>query len=387
MSLDRTQWIRYSRHLLMPEVGEEGQARLRGGSVLLVGAGGLGAPAALYLAAAGVGRLGLADYDRVELSNLQRQVLYGTSDIGQPKLMAARRRVADLNPDVEIVAHADRLVAANVMDALAGYDVVVDGSDNFPTRYLVNDACTRLGTPLVYGSIFRMEGQASVFWAGRGPCYRCLFPEPPPAELAPNCAEAGVLGVLPGIIGAIQAAEAMKLLMGTGTTLLGRLLLFDASEMRFRELSLRRDPQCPGCSEEGRRRPLEDLPEVCAPPARTADANRMTSPAAVEDAAIDAEALRALRERALALRLVDVRTPAEWEICHLEGAQLVPLDRLAAEAEDWDRGASIVLSCHVGARSARGAALLRRMGFRNVRHLAGGIRAWAESVDPALPRY
>ena len=359
----------------------EGQLRLKGARVLIVGAGGLGAPTALYLAAAGVGRLGLVDFDAVELSNLQRQVLYTTADVGRPKAEAAAERLRALNPEVEIEPHPVRLSAANARDVLSGYDVVVDGTDNFPTRYLVNDACSLMNLPYVYGSIFRFEGQASVFQRGHGPCYRCLHPEPPPAGMVPNCAEGGVLGVLPGIIGSIQAAEALKLILGRGSTLAGRLILFDALTMRFREMAITRDPDCPLCGDHPTITTLVDIDDTCEVPLPEPDSVREVSPTVT----VGDLASRLTRgDRPL---LLDVRAPHEWAICHLEGATLIPMQTLPSRLAELDRGAEIVCYCHVGARSAMAAAFLRREGFTRARNLIGGIEAWARDVDPSMPRY
>ncbi|HKQ61875.1 MAG TPA: molybdopterin-synthase adenylyltransferase MoeB [Candidatus Polarisedimenticolaceae bacterium] len=373
MQLSPEELQRYGRHLTLPEVGLEGQERLRAASVVIVGAGGLGSPLGLYLAAAGVGRIGLVDFDRVDLSNLQRQVLYGTRDVGRPKLEAARERLSDVNPHVRIETHAVRLVAANVRSILEPYDVVVDGTDNFPTRYLVNDACVLLDKPNVYGSIFRFEGQASVFWAGRGPCYRCLFPEPPAPGSVPNCAEGGVLGVLPALIGAVQATEAIKLILGRGELLVGRLLLCDALEMRFRELRVARDAGCALCGDRPTRRELVDEPELCAaPPGAEADVNVLE--------------LKARLDSGEPPLLLDVRTPGEWALGHIAGAQWIPLHELPARHGELDGAREVVAYCHRGTRSALAVRWLREHGFR-ARNLAGGIDAWSERVDPAVPRY
>ena len=366
---------RYSRHLTLPEVGVEGQLRLREASVALVGAGGLGSPLAIYLAAAGIGRLGLIDHDRVDLSNLQRQVLYGSDDIGRPKLEPARERIRQINPHVELDCHEVRLTASNALELLRDYDIVIDGTDNFPTRYLVNDACVFLGKPNVYGSIFRFEGQVAVFWAAKGPCYRCLYPEPPAAGSVPSCAEGGVLGILPGVIGSLQATEAIKLILGRGDPLLGRLLLFDALEMRFRELQLRKDPDCPVCGEHPTVRELVDQEETCG-----------VEPAAPELEIGAGEVAARLRSESAPL-LLDVRTREEWEICRIDGARLVPLQELDQGTADLDPAREIVVYCHVGMRGAAAVDRLRRRGFANVRNLTGGIDAWAREVHPSLPRY
>jgi len=380
-TLDAAEIQRYSRHLTLPEVGVEGQLRLRAAGVLLVGAGGLGSPLAMYLAAAGVGRIGLVDADRVDLSNLQRQVLYGTDDVGRPKIVAACERMAQINPHVRLEPREVRLNAANALEILNDYDVIVDGSDNFPTRYLVNDACVMLGKPDVYGSIFRFEGQVSVFWARQGPCYRCLYPEPPAPGAVPSCAEGGVLGILPGTIGSLQATETIKLILGKGQPLLGRLLLFDALEMRFRELKLRRDPDCPACGERPTIRRLLDEEAVCARPA----AEQLAA-----DHEIDVRTLSERMKRGDPPLLLDVRSPQEWRICRLDGAQLVPLDELASRLGELgppDAGREIVVYCHVGWRSAAAVSYLLRQGFSRVKNLNGGIDAWAVQVDRNLPRY
>ena len=370
---------RYSRHLLLPEVGLEGQKRLRQAKVLLVGAGGLGAPTALYLAAAGVGELGLVDFDAVDLSNLQRQVLYTTPDVGRPKLEAAKERLEALNPGVRVVPYETRLSSENALDVLRPYDVVVDGTDNFPTRYLVNDACVLLGKPTVYGSIYRFEGQVSVFDARHGPCYRCLYPEPPPPDLVPSCAEGGVLGVLPGLIGVLQATETVKLLLGTGTPLVGRLLLFDALDLAFRELTLKKDPNCVLCSAHATQKGLIDYPAFCGVVAADAEIARVPS--------VGAEELARALAGSEPPMLVDVREPTEWAISHLPGARLIPRAELPQRIEELGRAREIVLYCRSGERSARAARLLLDLGLTRVRNLAGGIHAWAERVDPTLPVY
>jgi len=371
---------RYGRHLVLPEFGVEGQQRLKAGSVLVVGAGGLGAPLAMYLAAAGVGRLGLVDFDRVDVSNLQRQLLYDTRDIGRPKLEAAAQRLAALNPGVRVECHDARLSSENALEILRGYDVIADGTDNFATRYLVNDACALLGRPNVYGSVFRFEGQVAVFDAARGPCYRCLYPDPPPPGLVPSCAEGGVLGVLPGVIGTLQAIEVLKQLAGIGEPLVGRLMVFDALAMRFRELRIRKDPACPLCGEHPTVRELVDYDAWCGSPA--------PPEAAVNDAIdISVRDYQALRERGEDHVLVDVREPHEYRIVHLEGSTLIPLGTLPAREEELDRSRLIVLYCHHGPRSRAATEYLRGRGFPRVRNLDGGIDAWSREVDPAVPRY
>jgi len=369
---------RYARHLTLPEVGLEGQQRLRAARVLLVGAGGLGSPLALYLAAAGVGRIGIVDFDRVDLSNLQRQVLYDHDDVGESKCRLAADRVRRINPYVEVSAHEVRLDAGNAREILRDYDVIVDGTDNFPTRYLVNDACVLMGKPNVYGSIFRFEGQVSVFCADRGPCYRCLHPEPPDPGSVPNCAEGGVLGVLPGTIGSLQATEAIKLILGKGDSLIGRLLLFDALEMRFRELKLRKDPDCPICGERPTIRELKQETASCAAPEPAADDGRTISPGVLAEW---------LRGDAAPPLLLDVRTPGEWAICHLEGALLIPVQELGRRTGEIDRTREIVVYCHHGPRGTAAQDLLDRAGFDGARNLVGGIDAWSRVIDPDLPRY
>ena len=370
---------RYSRHILLPEVGLEGQRRLAAGRVLLVGAGGLGSPAALYLAAAGVGTLGLVDFDTVDLSNLQRQILHGTADVGRPKLASATDRLRDVNPHVRLEPHHTRLTSGNALDIIRDYDVVIDGTDNFQTRYLTNDACVLLGKPNVYGSIFRFEGQASVFAAQDGPCYRCLFREPPPPGLVPTCAEGGVLGVLPGIVGVIQATEAIKLLLGTGEPLIGRLVLVDALRMRFREITLRRDPECPACGT----REITELIDYDAFCGVAADG---AHPATGADEITPTELAQRLA-RGDDLELIDVREPYEWRIASIPGARLIPLGSIPAAADSIARDREIVVHCHHGVRSAAAAEELRAAGFTRVINLAGGIDRWSIEVDPAVPRY
>ena len=368
--------LRYSRHLTLAEIGLAGQARLRQTRVLLVGAGGLGSPAALYLAAAGIGSLGIADADAVDLSNLQRQVLHGTSDIGRPKVESARDRLSDLNPRVELVLHPERLDSSNALEVIEPYDIVLDGSDNFPTRYLVNDACALVGRPYVYGSILRFEGQVSLFDAASGPCYRCLFRDPPPVELVPGCAEAGVLGVLPGIIGSLMALETIKLATGAGETLLGRMLLFDALRVRFREVTVRKDPECPVCGDSPTVRELIDYEAFCGVAGDVDRTAAETSPG---------ELRRALfGERGP--QLIDVREPYEWEITRIAGARLVPLAELPRRLAELDPRRDVVAYCHHGVRSQRAAELLRAAGFRAT-SLAGGIDRWAAEVDPGVRRY
>jgi sulfur-carrier protein adenylyltransferase/sulfurtransferase len=376
--LGRAEIARYARHLVLPEVTIEGQRRLKRSSVLLVGAGGLGSPAALYLAAAGVGRIGIVDFDVVDESNLQRQILHDTAWVGRPKLDSAAARLAALNPHVRVETHPVALARDNALEILARYDVVVDGTDNFETRYLTNDACYFLGKPNVYGSIFRFEGQASVFWPDRGPCYRCLFPEPPPPGLVPSCAEGGVLGVLPGVVGGIQATEAVKILLGVGEPLVGRLLLYDALALRFDELKLRRNPDCPLCSSRATIRELQDYPAFCG-------TGRGQPAEPVEE--ITARDLKRRLDAGEDLDLVDVREPQEWALCRIGGARLLPLGSLAAWRLELDPERTCVVYCRSGARSARAQGLLRQAGFRRVLNLRGGVLAWAREVDPSMPAY
>jgi adenylyltransferase/sulfurtransferase len=373
------QYQRYRRHLELPAFGAEAQQKLLAARVLLIGAGGLGCPLAQYLAAAGVGTLGLVDFDVVEASNLQRQVLYGTHDIGRPKVEVARDRIRALNPDVQVELHAQRLTADDALALLSRFDVVVDGTDNFPTRYLANDACVLLGKSNVHGSIFRFEGQATVFDARRGPCYRCLYPEPPPPGSVPSCAEGGVLGVLPGLIALIQATETIKLLAGIGEPLIGRLLQVDALEMSFQEFRLRKDPQCPVCGEQPTVTELIDYDGFCGVPRET------VSEPLRELAAADVDAMRSRGEDFL---LLDVREPDEWQAARIEGARLLPLGELPAkvgEIADW-KERRIVVHCRSGARSARACRLLQEHGFADVSNLTGGIDAWALTVDPRVKK-
>lgn len=373
--------VRFHRHLLLPGFGEQGQARLLASRVLLVGAGGLGCPAAQYLAAAGVGTLGIVDADRVEVSNLQRQILYGPADVGRSKVEVARDRILAINPDVKVEIYAERLASDNALAILGGYDVIVDGSDNFPTRYLVSDACVLLRKPNVHGAIFRFDGQASVFEAPSGPCYRCLHPEPPGPGQAPSCAEAGVLGVLPGLIALVQATETLKLLSGIGDSLAGRLLHYDALEMRFTEFTLPRDPECPACGARPTVTELIDYEAFCGVGASHAHAQGIRE--------ITPPELAMLQQRGERLLLLDVREPLEAETARIAGARLVPLGQLEArldEIADW-RTRHVVVHCHFGGRSARACEILRQHGFENVENLRGGIDAWSQAVDASVPRY
>ncbi len=388
---------RYGRHIRMPEVGLEGQRRLGDASVILVGAGGLGSPAALYLAAAGVGRLGLVDHDAVELSNLQRQILHDTDGVGSPKLSSAKSRLHQVNPHVEIETYYTRLTAANALDVLRGWDFVIDGSDNFPTRYLVNDACVMLGTPFAYGAILRFEGQASVFGAHDGPCYRCLFREPPPPELVPNCAEAGVLGVLPGIVGSMQACEAIKYILGIGDSLAGRLLLVDALRMEFRMLEIRRDPECAVCGDQPSVTSLIDYDHFCGvTPREEKDAHR-ASPShgdrgeqeGVQMVEIDVHELKRRADAGEDFQLVDVREEFEWGICNLEGlgARLIPLATLPETLDTLDPDRPLIIHCRTGPRGDQAVEYLKAMGFDTAVNLAGGILRWGEVIDPTIQRY
>ncbi len=377
--LSHEELLRYSRHLTLPDVGLAGQAKLKGARVLLIGAGGLGSPAALYLAAAGIGTIGLVDFDLVDRSNLQRQILHGTSGIGTPKTDSARARLQDVNPHVAVETFAERLSAANALDILRDFDIVIDGSDNFPTRYLVNDACVLLGKPNVYGAVFRFDGQVSVFDAKQGPCYRCLYAEPPPPDLVPSCAEGGVLGVLPGIIGSLQALEAIKLIVGFGESLIGRLVLFDGRRMQFRELAVEKDPDCPVCSENPTVTELIDYEAFCG----VGDGGRGIG----EGAEISAPELQLERRRKPDLVLVDVREPAEAEIARIDGARHIPLRQLPGRLSELPGHGEIVTLCHHGQRSLKAREILKGAGFANVRSLAGGIDAWSREVDAEVPRY
>ncbi|MGH9684082.1 MAG: molybdopterin-synthase adenylyltransferase MoeB [Candidatus Acidiferrales bacterium] len=379
-SLTKDEILRYSRHLIMPEVGMEGQLKLKQAKVLCIGTGGLGAPLGLYLAAAGVGRIGLIDFDSVDFTNLQRQVLFGTGDVGRPKIEAAANRLRDLNPEIEIDTFEARLTSENALDILKDYDLVVDGTDNFPTRYLVNDACVLLGKPNVYGSIFRFEGQITIFGYQGGPCYRCLYPEPPPPGLVPSCAEGGVLGVLPGIVGTIQAAETLKLIIGKGEPLVGRLLLFDALAMRFRELKLRKNPGCPVCGDHRTITKLIDYAEFCGVRGEEAPAPATTAPE------ITPRDLKARLDRGDDLFILDVREPHEYQICNL-GGHLIPLGDLSRRAGELDTSREIVAHCRSGKRSAEAVEFLRQAGFRKIWSLKGGILAWSDEVDPSVPKY
>jgi sulfur-carrier protein adenylyltransferase/sulfurtransferase len=380
VKLSREEIQRYSRHLIMPEVGMEGQLKLKRARVLTIGTGGLGAPLGLYLAAAGVGHLGLVDFDVVDSSNLQRQVTFTTADVGKPKSEAAKARLSALNPAIEIVSYETRLTSDNALELFRGYDIIVDGTDNFPTRFLVNDACILLGKPNVYGSIFRFEGQATVFGYPDGPCYRCLYPEPPPPGLVPSCAEGGVLGVLPGIVGSIQAMETIKLILGAGEPLVGRLLLFDALAMRFRELKLRKNPDCPMCGTHRTITKLIDYEEFCG--IRGEEAPAMTD--GIPE--ITATELKARQDRGDKLFILDVREPHEYQICNLNG-KLIPLGELTRRVNELDSSVEMVVHCRSGKRSADAIHFLQTAGFKKLWNLKGGVLAWADEVDPRMPKY
>ena len=385
MALSNEEVQRYSRHLIMPEVGVEGQEKLKKGSVLCIGAGGLGSPAALYLAAAGVGTIGIVDFDVVDFSNLQRQVIHGTPDVGRSKLASAKDRLHALNPLITIETYETALSSKNALELFKPYDIILDGTDNFPTRYLVNDACVLLGKPNTYGSIFRFEGQASVFATKGGPCYRCLYPEPPPPGLVPSCAEGGVLGVLPGVIGTIQATEAVKLIMGIGEPLIGRFLIYDALRMKFRELKLKKDPECPVCGTNPTVRELIDYEQFCG-----------VAPSAPEVAvtgATDNETETTVTELKKKIDakddffLLDVREPNEYQIGRIPGSTLIPLGEVPQRVGEIPRDKDIIVHCKMGGRSAKAAAFLRQQGFTNVKNLKGGITDWSDKIDPTVPKY
>jgi molybdopterin/thiamine biosynthesis adenylyltransferase/rhodanese-related sulfurtransferase/molybdopterin converting factor small subunit len=380
--LSNEEIARYSRHVIIPEVGMTGQRKLKAAGVLMIGTGGLGAPLGMYLAAAGVGRLGLVDFDLVDVSNLQRQIIHGTRDVGRPKIASARDRLEDINPHVEIETHETRLTSANALQLFRNYDVIVDGTDNFPTRYLVNDACVLTGKPNVYGSIFRFEGQASVFWAERGACYRCLYSEPPPPGLVPSCAEGGVLGVLPGIIGAIQATEALKIILGAPDIMVNRLLLFDAWRMRFREMKLRKNPDCPVCGDNPTIKELIDYEEFCGvtPQPPTATENKMEEITATE--------LKQRLDRGDDIQIIDVREPHEYEIALIPGSHLIPLGQVLDRVGEIDAGRETVVHCKMGGRSVKAIETLQNAGFHGrLTNLKGGITAWSDEVDPSVPKY
>lgn len=383
MPLSQEEVLRYSRHLIMPEVGVDGQEKLKNASILLIGCGGLGSPLGQYLAAAGVGRLGLVDFDVVDFTNLQRQVMFGTQDVGRPKVEASKDRIAAINPNVQVTAYRSKLSSENVMDIFKQYDIIIDGTDNFPTRYLVNDACVLLNKPNVYGSIFRFEGQATVFWAAKGPCYRCLYPEPPPPGMVPSCAEGGVLGILPGSIGLIQATEAIKLILGKGDPLIGRLLLFNALDMKFREVKLQKDPDCPICGKNPTIKQLIDYEQFCGIGLGQEEATVHTN--GIKE--ISAAELKTMIDKKEKFVLVDVREPHEYQIAKIPGSRLIPLGEIAERANELDTADDIVVHCRSGARSAKAIQTLQKMGFKRLRNLKGGVLAWSQDVDPSVPQY
>ena len=384
MALTQDQINRYSRHLLLPEVGVEGQEKICNAKVLCIGTGGLGAPLGLYLAAAGVGKLGMVDFDVVDFSNLQRQVIHGESTVGKLKVDSAKARLADLNSSIDVVTYNTRLSSENALEIFKDYDIIVDGTDNFPTRYLANDAAVLLGKPYIYGCILRFEGQASVFDARKGPCYRCLYPEPPPPGLVPSCAEGGVLGILPGIVGLLQANEVIKLILGKGETLVGRLLLFDALAMKFTELKLRKDKNCPICGDNPTIKELVDYEQFCGIVPQ--------EESAVDEALeIDAVEVKKMLDDGRDFKLIDVREPSEYQICKIDSATLIPLGEIEAKdparLNGLNQNDEIVLHCKAGVRSMKAVNALIEMGFSNVRSMRGGILEWSEKVDPSVPKY
>jgi len=388
MALTNEQVKRYSRHLIMPEVGVEGQEKLVNSSVLCIGAGGLGSPLALYLAAAGVGHLGILDFDVVDFSNLQRQIIHSEETIGELKVESAKKALLKLNSDIKVTTYNEMLTSENAMDIIKHYDIVVDGTDNFATRYLVNDSCVLLGKPNVYGSIFRFEGQVSVFDAERGPCYRCLYPEPPPPGLVPSCAEGGVLGILPGVIGTLQAAEAVKLIIGQGNPLIGRLLFLDVLEMQPREMLLRKDPHCPICGENATIKALIDYEEFCGIGRGEMGQEETTKRDEEEEVIeINIDQFKEMRDNGNEFTLLDVREYHEYDIANIEGSVLIPLGEIADRKDELNPDDEIVIHCHHGGRSMRATQYLKDQGFKNVKNLAGGIDAWAEKYDPDMPRY
>src|SRR5690348_1297170 len=383
-ALSKEEILRYSRHLIMPEVGMEGQLKLKNAKVLLIGAGGLGAPLGMYLAAAGIGRIGVVDFDVVDYTNLQRQVIHGTSDVGRKKLDSAAETMQEINPYVTIDKHETALSSENALQIFKDYDLIVDGTDNFPTRYLVNDACVLTGKPNVYGSIFRFEGQATVFAYQGGPCYRCLYPEPPPPGLVPSCAEGGVLGILPGVIGLIQATETVKLILGKGEPLVGRLLLYDALAMRFRELKLRKNPECPVCGTHRTITKLIDYHQFCGVPSPNAAPAQESK---VNEGEIDVTEVKAMLDRGDKFVLIDVREPHEYKICNIPAAKLIPLGEVTQRLHELDKNADIVIHCKSGMRSDKACGILKQAGFPHVRNMKGGILAWSDKVDPSVPKY
>jgi sulfur-carrier protein adenylyltransferase/sulfurtransferase len=392
ITLNKDEILRYSRHLILPEVGMEGQLKLKNAKVLMVGAGGLGAPLGLYLAASGVGRVGIVDFDVVDYTNLQRQVIHGTKDVGRKKLDSAADSMLDINPYMQVDKFDTAITSENALDIIKDYDMVVDGTDNFPTRYLINDACVLLKKPNVYGSIFRFEGQATIFAYPDGPCYRCLYPEPPPPGLVPSCAEGGVLGILPGTIGLIQATEAVKLILGVGESLLGRLLLYDALAMHFRELKLRRNPECPVCGDNPSIHELIDYHQFCGVP-NPAEVAAMSEKSAeqqagyMSDTEIDAVALKARLDRGDKFQFIDVREPNEYQIASIPGAKLIPLGDVPKRVGELDPNTEVIVHCKMGGRSAKACDFLRQSGFKNVKNMLGGITAWSDKIDPSVPKY
>ncbi|MGV3771334.1 MAG: molybdopterin-synthase adenylyltransferase MoeB [Verrucomicrobiales bacterium] len=382
MQLNNDQIRRYSRHLILPEVGLAGQKKICSTSVLCIGAGGLGSPIAMYLAAAGIGKIGIVDFDTVDFSNLQRQIIHGTQDVGRSKAESAKETIQQINPGVEVVIHNTAITSENALDLVGQYDIVVDGTDNFPTRYLTNDACVLLKKPNVYGSIFRFEGQASVFAPHLGgPCYRCLYPEPPPPGMVPSCAEGGVLGVLPGIVGCIQTTEILKLALGIGNSLIGRLLLFNALDMKFREVKLRRDPQCPICGDNPTVKELIDYQQFCGVQPQTEVSSENPDEVTVQ------EMKRALDEKSLNIKVIDVREPDEYEIAFVPGTQLLPLSTLGNRFTELDPNQQYYLHCKAGVRSMKALSFLREQGFKYLKSVKGGILAWSEEVDSSVPKY
>jgi len=381
-TLSNDEILRYSRHLILPEVNLEGQKKLKAAKVLCIGAGGLGSPLIMYLAAAGVGTIGIVDFDTVDYTNLQRQIIHGTGDVGRTKMQSARESIASINPNVEVIGYEEEFTSANAARIVQDFDIVVDGTDNFPTRYLTNDVCVLLGKPNVYGSIFRFEGQSTVFWAEKGPCYRCLYPEPPPPGLVPSCAEGGVLGVLPGIVGCIQANEAIKLILGVGNPLIGRLLLFNALKMQFRELRLQKDPTCPICGENPTITELIDYQQFCGIRGEEA------APQAVDTSEeITVVQLKARIDAGEKLTIIDVREPYEFAIARMPGTKLIPLGQIAERSGELDKNTEIILHCRSGKRSADALNQLKAKGFTRLKNVVGGITAWSEEIDPDVPKY
>lgn len=387
MDLTNKEISRYSRHLIMPEVGLEGQKKLKNASVLCIGAGGLGAPLTLYLAAAGVGKLGILDFDVVDFSNLQRQVIHSEKNVGKLKVESAKEKLLELNSDIEIITYNERFTSDNAIDIIKDYDIVVDGTDNFATRYLTNDACVLLGKPNVYGSIFRFEGQVSVFNAEDGPCYRCLYPEPPPPGLVPSCAEGGVLGILPGVVGTLQASEVIKLIIGKGKPLIGRLLFMDVLEMEPRIMKLRKNPECPVCSENPEITELIDYEEFCGIGRGELGQEQTEEKEEVNVKEITVEEFNELRNKNGKIKVLDVREPHEYDICNIKGSTLIPLGEINDRSDELNPEDEIVVHCHHGGRSLKAAALLKEKGFKNVVNLKGGIDQWAEKFDPEMARY